>query len=354
MPRSRTLLTYRATVAARSRAVSVATEEAMEAIGTPSPADSVSKTTPPAFPFFVGRGRSGTTLLLAMFDSRSDMAVPYESRFAVSLGRTRGRYERGGLDVERFLADLAIVDGFRGWNLPIEQVRDHLTVDAPRDLPAAIRAVYAAYAAAHGKPRYAEKSPGFVMHVPLLAGLFPEARFVHIIRDGRDVALSYRASSWGTKDIAESAYYWRRFVTRGRETGRRLGPERYREVRYEQLVDDPELIVRDLCVFMDLSFEPEMLRYFERAGSVLGKIDGPWQGAHGNLSRPPTSGMRDWRREMPRDEQLLFDALAGDLLHDLGYPRAAERIPARVRLEAHRRSSIVHARRARGRLGSRR
>lgn len=305
----------------------------------------------PVFPFFVGRGRSGTTLLLAMFDSRSDMAVPYESRFAVSMGRAPARYEaQGSFHRGRFLEDLTVIDGFQAWDLPVHLVREELEAAPPATLPDALRAVYRAYARAQGKPRYAEKSPGYVMHIPLLARMFPEARFVHIIRDGRDVALSYRASSWGTNDIAESAYYWRRFVKEGRRAGRLLGAARYREVRYERLVEEPSEVVEELCDFLDLTFEPAMLRYFERAGSVLGKIDGPWQGAHANLVRPPTKGMRDWRREMAPEDRLLFEALAGDLLVELGYPVTAERIPPAVRLEAGRRWSVVQARRVRGRV----
>lgn len=300
------------------------------------------------FPFFVGRGRSGTTLLLAMFDSHSQMAIPYESHFAVRMGLRRRRYERPGhFDLDRFTKDLITSDGLGAWGLSKEAVAATLEETGPSSLGAALRSVYDLYARGNGKARYGEKSPGYVMHIPMLADLFPEARFVHIIRDGRNVALSYRESEWGTKDVAESAYYWERFVARGRQSGLQLGSQRYREVRYEELLEDSEGTVRELCDFLELDFEEDMLRYYERAEAVLDKIQGEsFVKAHVNLSRPPTKGLRDWRTQMSDEDVEIFEALAGDLLDDLGYERRVARPSPRIRAAARSRLMRVHARRA--------
>ena len=187
--------------------------------------------------------------------------------------------------------------------------------------------IYAAYAARRGKSRTGDKTPSYVMHLDLLGGLFPEARFVHVIRDGRDSTLSYLDASFGPTTVAEGALYWRRFVARGRQTGRALGPARYLEIRYERLVAEPEAELRAVCSFLDLPFDDAMLRYPERAAELVGKV-------HHNLARAPTAGMRDWKREMAPADVAVFEALAGDLLGELGYERAYRRVPAGARLRA--------------------
>ena len=217
------------------------------------------------FPFIVARGRSGTTLLRAMFDSHPDMAVPPESHFLVTMGLRRRRHERGrGLEADRFVRDLMKEYGFRRWALDPETVRVRLIETQAATYAQAMREVFTLYAERHGKTRYAEKTPMNVMHIPFLARAFPEARFIHMIRDGRDVALSYLDTDFGVDSLGESAIYWRRFVRKGRRDGRRLGG-RYREIRYEDLLSDPEAVLRSLCTFVELPYDPVMLTYHRQA-----------------------------------------------------------------------------------------
>lgn len=299
------------------------------------------------FPFFVGRGRSGTTLLRSIFDAHPDMAIPYESHFPVTMALAGDRYERDDtIDSVRFLADLREHWAFKRWDLPSEKVVAAFRSEAPEDLPEAIRLVYRTYAEHHGKSRFGEKTPSFVLHVPLLAHVFPESRFIHIVRDGRDVALSYLQGGWGPKDLEEAAIYWKRFVERGRRDGLKLGSERYLEVRYEDLIDDPEGHVRTICRFIDLDFDDRMLHYFERTDVVPKGLRPHLARGHQNLKKPPTKGMRDWRREMSAKDAAVFEALAGDLLARLGYDSATENRSVGVRLKARKAKLVVQARRA--------
>jgi Sulfotransferase family len=285
------------------------------------------------FPFFVGCGRSGTTLFRAIFDSHPNLAIPGESHFIVHLAPNRRRYETGaGFDVEALLADLLPHPRFRLWGLAEDRVRTALRERPPSNLADAVRTVFAEYAAAQGKGRYGDKTPGYVSHLPLVAALFPEARFVHILRDGRDVALSYLDVSFGPDTLERAALHWKRFVERGRQAGSRLGPDRYVEVRYEDLLGDPEQIVRSLCGFIDIEFQPGMFRYPERAAEVASGSAFPE--AHGRLALPPTKGLRDWRSQMSANDVAAFELLAGDLLSDLGYERSMARAGMRARARA--------------------
>lgn len=283
------------------------------------------------FPFVVGVPRSGTTLLRAMLDSHPALAVPGESPFLVRLsGR---RYARAGrFETERFLADLLAEDRFRRWGLAPGEVRRALLGPPPEGFADAVRRVYGAYATSRGKPRYADKTPGHVRHVGLLSRLFPEARFVHLIRDGRDVALSLGELGWEPRGLEAAAALWLRMVRAGRRAGRALGPSRYREVRYEELVADPRGELRSLCGFLDLDFDERMLDYPARAAEVLAPLRSPE--AHRSLFLPPTRGLRDWRREMTPGNLARFESVAGPLLEELGYARGVRRPPLSAHVSA--------------------
>lgn len=297
----------------------------------------------PPFPFIVARGRSGTTLLRAMFDSHPQMAVPPESHFIVTMGRRRRRYESGSLfAVDRFVEDLSGHYGFRRWSLDAGSVRSRLIEGRVATYPDAIREVFALYASVNEKQRYAEKTPMNVIHIPFLARMFPESRFIHLIRDGRDVALSYLDADFGVESVGEAAIYWRRFVRKGRDDGRTLGP-RYREIRYEDLLADPEAVLRSLCAFVEIPYDPAMLSYHRQADRILETTS--HRDRHERLRLPPTRGLRDWRTQMDEGSLSLFEALAGDTLDAFRYERGAGAIPPSITIRARSVRASMFARR---------
>jgi len=194
-----------------------------------------------------------------------------------------------------------------------------------------------------------------VLNMPSLAELFPESRFVHIVRDGRDVALSLMEVDFGPDSIDEAALRWRRSVRQGRRVGGLLGPGRYLEVRYETLVAEPGDVLPRICSFLDLRFDEAMLRYFETAGSALRGMNDRQRGHHPNVHSPPTVGIRDWRRQMNSAQVAAFEAIAGDALEELGYPRSVRRFTvsqvargqrAKLRFRlAHARGRVAKAKR---------
>ena len=275
------------------------------------------------FPFFLGCGRSGTTLLRALFDAHPDLAIPGESVFISTMCSERTKYETiGGVALDRFVADVVAHPRFETWGLPERVLRDALRLEQPNSLADAIRVLFATYATSREKKRYGDKTPVYVLAIPLLAPVFPEARFVHIIRDGRNVAPSLMELPHGPKDLGKATLYWRRHVQRGRKAGARLGPQRYREIRYESLTADAERVVRELCGFLELTYDDRMVQYVDRSADLTRTFTAEERGFHRNLSLPPTSGLRDWRRELSGRDIELIEALAGDLLDDLGYERA--------------------------------
>jgi Sulfotransferase family len=273
----------------------------------------------------LGVSRSGTTLLKEMLDSHSQLAIPTESYFIPQLWDRHGRH----FDTEAFLDDLTRLARVREWGVTADDVRRRLP-----DTPTAadgIRAIYRSYADARGKPRYGDKTPSYMQSLGLFQRVFPDAQYVHLVRDGRDAALSFlemrrkpRFNPARPRGIASFASQWHLEVEGARELGRRVGPERYHELHYEDLVREPEAELRRVTAFLGLDFEPEMLAY--HAGVDAGALQD-----HPRLADPPTPDTRRWQEQLSPADAQLFEAIAGSTLSALGYERAYPNPSGRAR-----------------------
>jgi Sulfotransferase family len=252
-------------------------------------------------------------LLRVMLDRHPQLAIPDESYFVPQLADLH----RGPIDVDSFLDDLARLPTLREWGVRAEDVRPRLRPGmAPGE---AIGAVYEAYAAAHGKERWGDKTPMYMQYLPLLEHLFPTARYVHLIRDGRDCAVSFLrmpegvvTRSWAhPRSAADFACQWRAEVLAARALARRVG-DAYVEVRYEHLVAEPAQTLVQICEHAGLRYEPSMLEY-------TGTVDVSAKPHQQSLRKPPTPGLRNWRTELGAHDVAAFERVAGDLLAELGY-----------------------------------
>jgi LPS sulfotransferase NodH len=273
----------------------------------------------------LGVRRSGTTLLRVMLDRHSQLAVPDESYFVPQLADRHLRR----IEVDDFVDDLRRLTTLAEWDVPLDEVRARLRDGMP--VGAAIGTVYAVYAAQQGKARWGDKTPMYMQNLRLLERLFPDALFVHLIRDGRDAALSFLSMPRGIvtetwmhpRTPADFACQWRVEVSAARSLGRRVG-RRYLEVRYEELVADVEAALRRICAFAGLDYEPAMAEY-------AGNVDVSRKPHQQRLMQPPTRGVRDWRTQLAAADTAAFEQVAGDLLRELGYeashaPSAAGRV----------------------------
>jgi Sulfotransferase family len=284
-------------------------------------------------PFFVvGCARSGTTLLRTMLDGHPQLAVPPESHFVVGLSP---RWWRPGR--RPTLDDVLAHPKVRAWDVDPVMLRARAEAADARAYPALVDAVFSAYAAEHGKARWGDKTPGYVSYLPDLARLFPEARFVHLVRDGREVAASLAEWDWGARTAVSGAFWWAHKVRVGRRDGARLGPDRYLELRLEDLLADPEATLRRLCAFLGEEFAPAMLGYPERMAAA----GGPVRRQERHLVRPPTPGLRDWRDGLSSRDQAAVEEVCRPMLAAFGYAAPPPRRSARAVALAVRSRDLV-------------
>jgi hypothetical protein len=289
-------------------------------------------------PFIVGVPRSGTTLLRLMLDAHPQLAIPAETHFIPKLIRRLREPDAVAADDDekRRIALELIVEHPRWEALGVERfdLERRLERSQPFAVSDAARAVHLVNAERAGKPRWGDKSPSYLRNMTRIEPVLPEARFIHLIRDGRDVALSLAEVSWGTSDVSEAAERWATEIRRGRRHAARLPEGDYLELRYEDLVADPEASLRRVCEAIELPFDPAMLAHEEGAAERLdeivrdsrhaggGAVSAAERAAQHRLAAEPTRGDRvgRWRREMSEADRRRFEASAGRLLERLGYP----------------------------------
>src|SRR6059058_5427828 len=248
-----------------------------------------------------------------MLDRSSELAIPYETFFVPQLAHRHGRRPK----LDDFLDDLGRLRTLYDWGIRPEDVRPRLREGMTTS--EAIVAIFEVYAERQGKPRWGDKTPLYMQQLPLLERIFPDALWVHLVRDGRDAALSFlelpegfSGKTWALpRTLAQFAARWRTEILAARRLGRHAG-NRYLELRYEDLVADPERELGRVCEHAALAWEPGMLDH-TRVSDAANMPE------HRNLAQPPTPGLRDWRSQMSRDDTLAFEQVAGDVLRSAGY-----------------------------------
>lgn len=297
------------------------------------------------FVFIVGCPRSGTTLLRRMVDAHPHIAIIPEIGWLAERYEQRRDITPDGRITPALVLDL-IEKGSLGryTRLPTgpNALQAFLHTDGAISYSAFISFLFDQYGELHGKALVGNKTVDHVRSILTLHELWPSAKFVHLIRDGRDVAasamdwrraskLAERFSSWSQDPVTTAALWWEWHVRLGREAGRRLDEVSYLEIRYESLVARPvEECVR-LCAFLGVAYDDAMVRFHEGRQCARQGLDAK----HGWM--PVTPRLRDWRSQASCEDVERFEAAAGGLLDELGYERGAAELSDQRRAYAIRR-----------------
>ena len=274
--------------------------------------------------FVLGCPRSGTTVLYHMLLSAGNFAVYRAESNVFSVLQPRF----GDLKSERHRKEL-----LRCWfksklfqvtGLNSEPLREKIFNEC-HSAGDFLRVVMEEIAKQQGVERWADCTPDHLLYIREIKRQIPNALVVHIIRDGRDVALSYVKQGWAYplpwdsgEHLSVAGLYWEWIVGRGRKYGHELGPDYY-ELHYEELVEKPHETLSRLGEFLE-----QELNYDRIQQVGIGSVNQP----NSSFSSDPEGGfhpVRRWAEKMNVQQLANFEALAGDFLQELGYPLASDR-----------------------------
>lgn len=287
--------------------------------------------------FILGSPRSGTTLFSLILKQNPELAIPYESHFIVPVftkWRSISQADFPGVRatiLEEIINSKYVAD----WHPKV--LNDQIDLNQCHDLATLINQVFMAYAKNESKQRWADKTPGYLIHVDTLNHLFPTAKFIHLVRDGRDVSLSLLKTHFGPNNFLTALQHWERKITIARKMLAMLRPDRHIEIRYEDLIASPRVTMKQVSHFLELEFHPTMLEDFSQ--EAKDRVGDRIHTLHSNLLQPlNASSCERWKRELGKADQHLAWKIAGTQLEALGYDRGkrCSFIPREFRRAVHR------------------
>ncbi len=269
--------------------------------------------------FIVSAPRSGSTLLRLILDAHPRLAVPPPAWLYELVHPYL--YSYGDLSTPAHLRalaeDMLQTPTIQKWPITVPTSADLLAASRAPTFAGLYDALHRRYAAGADKPRWGEKSPRNCFWMDEIRSDFPDAQFVHIIRDGRDMAVDIADT---TGMLPQSPYagmhMWRAFVTAARESGRRLDTASYLELRYEELCDEPERALHRVCALLGEDFAPAMLEHHETPSTET------WtrHPGHARAGQPiSTEFCGIHRTRLPPPDVEALESVAPALLTELGY-----------------------------------
>lgn len=271
--------------------------------------------------FIVGAPRSGTTLLQYMLRSHTALSLPTgESHFFIPLYRNASQY--GDLsqvdNVRRVLqametqsAEFLHTD-LHGLKFDIERLTHEFAAEDRHSIRDIISGLFEKNAAGEGKPRWGDKTPYYVLHISKLLEWWPDAQIIHIIRDGRDVALSMftRRHDFRVYNTYHAAKLWEQYVETGHTLGQDVPDGQYLELRYEDILSDQKTALLTICTFLGETYSDDLLEY-TKSGEA---------GKTPLLQKAVQRNNRNkWKSKMSSWQIRVFESAAAATLDKFGY-----------------------------------
>lgn len=277
--------------------------------------------------FILGRPRSGTTLLRTLFDAHPNVKIPPECKFILDLYPKYGKKENWSeKDLMGFYDDLLQQWRFDTWKIDPGELKGALLSCSGKNPYSKIcRVVYDQYKSFFKKEQilwFGDKNPGYTIYSRRLLEIFPDAKFIQIIRDYRDNYVSVKDVDFELPVPSLVATKWRLFYHSVRKASG-LNPDRYRTVRYEDLVEDPEKEMKALCAFLGIDYHPEVLDFYKKEEEVFKVYPKKFiTRYHANLVKKVNKSRSGiWKEKLSAREVRLADFAVGSTAEKAGYRR---------------------------------
>src|SRR5262245_9430380 len=255
--------------------------------------------------FIVGCPRSGTNLLRDLLRSHPHLAFPGESHFIPEFYKGYGN-PQNEREARRLAARILRVNWVRAWGLKL----DLSAFAEHRSYGQVVSRIYEEWAQAQGKARWGDKTPQYLVNIPVLLDIFPSAKVLHIYRDGRDVALSWLRVRFGPRNLFTAAKAWKKMVSIGRQAGATLPKETYLEVRYEVLLSHPEDTMKQVCEFIGEPFTDAVLRpTAARLPSRHRPVIAARRPRRSPASEIISTNKEKWKKQMSLPDRILFESV---------------------------------------------
>ena len=275
------------------------------------------------FPFFIiGAERSGTTLLRSMLTSHPNIDIPLESDFIadiIDLGAKQGYTSLNAEKVYDIIYHHIIENPHENklWEINADKLKEAISANG-QSLRGMIEAPFILNMEKNGKQRWGDKTPKYARYAKEIKTIFPNAKFIHIIRDPRDVSVSLKKVPWGPNNIYDIADFWQDRVKNSLALKSEF-PADYMELRYEELVREPEKELRQITEFLGEPYNNEMLHFYEKKNSYSLP---EW---HSMLKKKPDpKRIRNWKNHLKNDEVEVLEYIVGDLMDGLGYEKTSD------------------------------
>jgi hypothetical protein len=268
-------------------------------------------------PFFVfGSPRSGTSLLSRMLGHHENLVVPPESLLFKMFWSFKSNY--GDLSITsnqlKLLKDMMATRIIGYWSPKPDFERVVSLIKRP-GFGGVVEALIISYGQDKEIKFWGEKSPGHAFFWPQIRSCFPEAKVVHIVRDGRDTAISFRKARMGPKTYYAAAKYWVNYLEAMDRVQSNCSPDNFIEVRYEDLLHHPEQTLNDVCTFLGVSYSVRMLRFHEEKSPYRTDARNT-----ANLQKPlMKNNLEKWRASMSKSELREFESVASIYLSRYDY-----------------------------------
>lgn len=271
-------------------------------------------------PFFIiGTQRGGTTLLRLMLNKHSNISIPPESHFLISLFKKFAPQQVLNKEEQHVAKEIiSSHPRFSTWNISLadfDGIIDLLPEQCP--LPLLVKKLFEMQIESTGKKIWGEKTPEYIDIIPQLAAAFPRARFISIIRDGRDVAMSLQQRGWQGWSVYQRATYWKQCVHK---------MSRLEElsttclaIKYEDIVLNTKDALTAISNFLEIKFEETILDFHEDAAQNITDQEIK-SGVHAKLNRSPqSSDVYKWKTKPDKKNVWLFESVCYKELTLMGY-----------------------------------
>ncbi len=276
--------------------------------------------------FIIGTERSGTNLLRLILNSHSAIAVPHPPHIMKFFHPIEKIYRNLNNDknFRKLIHDVCRIVELHPYPWEVKPDRDNVFNSVKyRNLINIYFEIYNQYLRHTGKERWVCKSTFMIEHVAEILKYYPDARFIYLVRDGRDVAVSAKSSIFNHYHIYYTAQLWRREQQLGLLWLNKLPQEQIMLMKYEDLICDTTGVIKKTCVFLGEVFEEKMLEYHN---SVEAKKSGSLSISWKNTSKPVIAGNKEkFIKNLSKKELKLFEAISFNELCSLGYKLTYEK-----------------------------